>query len=216
MEYQEWSETAKQTLFCPGIPGAGKTILTSIVVDELFARFQDDGHVGIAYLYCNFRRQADQKVEDLLASVLRQLSQGCASVPGSVRDLYNEHKDRRRPSLTELSKALQTVANLYSKTFVVIDALDECQMIDGNRAKFLAEIFTLHTTCGSNIFATSRFILDITKGFSESVSLEIRAHPEDVRRYIEGNTSHLPSFIRRNPELREEITTKIVKAVDGM
>jgi hypothetical protein len=63
-EYQQWTETAKQTLFCPGIPGAGKTILTSIVVDDLHARFRDDAHVGIAYLYLNFRRQADQKVED--------------------------------------------------------------------------------------------------------------------------------------------------------
>jgi hypothetical protein len=32
-EYQTWVETNKQTLFCPGIPGAGKTILTSIVVE---------------------------------------------------------------------------------------------------------------------------------------------------------------------------------------
>ena len=33
-EYQTWLKTSKQTLFCPGIPGAGKTILTSIVIDR--------------------------------------------------------------------------------------------------------------------------------------------------------------------------------------
>lgn len=34
-EYQDWLSTDKQTLFCPGIPGAGKTILTAIVVENL-------------------------------------------------------------------------------------------------------------------------------------------------------------------------------------
>src|SRR6267154_535868 len=38
IEYQSWRERKKQTLFCPGIPGAGKTILTSIVVEELTTR----------------------------------------------------------------------------------------------------------------------------------------------------------------------------------
>ena len=38
-EFQAWLEADHQTLFCPGIPGAGKTILTSIVVEELTTRF---------------------------------------------------------------------------------------------------------------------------------------------------------------------------------
>jgi hypothetical protein len=54
-EYQDWLGTSKQILFCPGIPGAGKTIITAIVVDDLFKRFYNDAAVGIAYIYCNFR-----------------------------------------------------------------------------------------------------------------------------------------------------------------
>ena len=63
-------------LFCPGIPGAGKTILTSIVVDDLTTRFSNDPSVGIAYVYCNFRRRDEQKAEELFASLLKQLMQG--------------------------------------------------------------------------------------------------------------------------------------------
>jgi DNA replication protein DnaC len=37
-DFQEWMKTGK-TLFCPGIPGAGKTILTSVVLKELNTRF---------------------------------------------------------------------------------------------------------------------------------------------------------------------------------
>ncbi|KAL2014011.1 hypothetical protein VTN00DRAFT_1536 [Thermoascus crustaceus] len=72
--FQKWlNDQSKRTLFCPGIPGAGKTILTSIVVDYLWKTFQDDATVGIAYLYCNFRQRHEQTLEDLLASVLKQL-----------------------------------------------------------------------------------------------------------------------------------------------
>ncbi len=215
-EYQQWTETAEQTLFCPGIPGAGKTILTSIVVDDLNTRFRDDVNVGIAYLYCNFRRQADQKVEDLLSSLIRQLSQDQPSLPECVKILYDKHRGRTRPSLEELSRALQTVANLFSRVFIAVDALDECRLSDGSRSKFLTEIFALQRETGANIFATSRFIPEITERFKDNVSLEIRAHPGDVQRYIEGNMAHMPSWVTRSPDLSKEITAKIVQAVDGM
>jgi hypothetical protein len=74
VKFQTWLETDRQTLFCPGIPGAGKTILTSIVVEKLTTRFNDDKSIGIAYLYCNVRRQDQQKICDLLASLLKQLA----------------------------------------------------------------------------------------------------------------------------------------------
>jgi hypothetical protein len=73
-EFQTWLEKDKQTLFCPGIPGAGKTILTSIVIDGLNTRFQSNTNVGIAYIYYNFRQQDEQKSEDLLAILLKQLT----------------------------------------------------------------------------------------------------------------------------------------------
>ncbi|KFY79384.1 hypothetical protein V499_01625 [Pseudogymnoascus sp. VKM F-103] len=55
-KFQTWVNTNQLVLFCPGIPRAGKTILTSIVVNYLYANFQKDTNIGIAYLYCNFRR----------------------------------------------------------------------------------------------------------------------------------------------------------------
>ena len=54
-EFQQWQKGEKHILFCPGIPGAGKTITTSIVVDYLLKLHRNDGTVGIAFLYCNFQ-----------------------------------------------------------------------------------------------------------------------------------------------------------------
>jgi Cdc6-like AAA superfamily ATPase len=216
-EFQAWVGTDKQTLFCPGIPGVGKTILTSIVVDELTTRFFKDPTIGIAYIYCNFRRQETQKIDDLLASLLKQLAESQPSARGMVKDLYNRHKTKQtRPSLDEVSRSLQAVTELHSQVFIIVDALDECQISNSCRPKFLSSIFDLQAKTSAKLFATSRPLLDIEKELKGCLSLEILASDEDVRRYLNGNMSQLPKFVLRKPELQEEITTKIVKAVEGM
>lgn len=214
-EFQAWLETDKQTLFCPGIPGAGKTILTSIIVEELNTRFYSDQDIGIAYLYCNFRRKDEQKVQDLLASILKQLSEDRSSLPDSVKFLYDKYREKQtRPSVDEISKTLQSVASIYSRIIIIIDALDECQVSDRCRKTFLEEIFSLQAKTEAKLFATSRFIPDITEKFNGSITLEIRAHDDDVRQYLDGRISQ--SGLNLLETYREEIKNEITKAVDGM
>jgi len=216
-EFQEWLDAEKQTLFCDGMPGAGKTMLTSIVVDELTYRFRDNRTVGIAYLYCNFRRTQEQKSEDLVASLLKQFSQVLPTVPESVKSLYDRHKARRsRPTFEELSDTLRSVLGGYHRAFVIVDALDECQTTDSCRQRFLQGMLDLVGATQVNLFATSRSIPEIVEKFREATRLEIRASPEDVRKYVDGSIYQLPSFVGRNPELKEEVITAIIKAVDGM
>jgi hypothetical protein len=216
-EFQEWLELQKETLFCPGIPGAGKTIITAIVISELNARFQNDPDVGIAYLYCDFRQQDEQKAEDLLASLLKQLSQKLPSMPDSVEALYNDHKHKRtRPSINEISGALHSVAAMYSKVFIAVDALDECQDSNGCRQRFLSDVLSLQAKTGANLFMTSRAIPEVTAMFEDARSIEIRANKEDVGKYLDSHMSLLPRFVVRNPEFQEEIKSEIIELVDGM
>ena len=216
-EFKAWKESNNQTLFCPGIPGAGKTILTSIVINYLSSRFHNDSKTGIAYIYCNFRRKDEQKVDDLLSSLLKQLAESQSSLPGSVKDLYDQHKPKRtRSSLDEILRVLRSVATMYSRVFVIVDALDECQVSDNCRARFLSELFSLQTQHRVNIFATSRLIPEIINQFKGSMSLEIRASSEDVERYLEGHVDQLPYFVQENRQLQKEIRTGISEAVDGM
>ena len=217
MEFHEWLKTSKQTLFCPGIPGAGKTILTSAVIECLEEKFKGDATVGIAYIYCNFRRQAEQEADNLIASLLKQLSQEQAFLLKNLQDLYDRHITKQtRPSLEEMSRIIQTASTAYSRIFFIVDALDECQSAHGCRTRFLSEIFNLQAKCGINIFATSRFIPDITEKFEGSPCLEIRASEHDVQRYIDGHISYLPSFVQSDVGLQQEIKTDIIQLVNGM
>ena len=216
-KFQAWLKTSKQTLFCPGIPGAGKTILTAVVINDLTAQLYNDPTIGIAYIYCNFRQQDEQKPEDLLASILKQLTQGRSSLPDSLKSLYDKHKKHRtRPLLDEISKTLNSVTALYAQVFIIIDALDECQTCNGYRQRFISEIFDLQTRTGANLFVTSRLIPEITDMFESSLPLEIRASDQDVRRYLDGCISRLPKCVSKNSDLQERIKATIVKTVDGM
>ena len=216
-EFKTWIGTKKQTLFCPGIPGAGKTILTSTVVDDLSRRFQGDTNAVIAYVYCNFKRQIEQTLEDLLASLLKQMAQGRFSLPESIKSLYHHYKPKNaQPSVDDISKVLQSVAAKYSRVFILVDALDECRISDGCQANLLSHISELQTKCGVNLFATSRFIPDITERFKGDLILEIRANKQDVQRYVKGHIDELPRFVRRDLDLQQEISSEIVQAIDGM
>jgi len=192
-------------------------MITSIIVGHLYNLFQNDGSVGIAYLYCNFRRQQEQKPADLFASLLKQLVQEQPSVPESIKRLYICHKDRRtRPLSDEILKVLLSVIRDYSRTFIIIDALDECQVSNGVRRILLSEIFNLQAKTAVSLFATSRFIPEIERDFERGLSLEVRASNEDVQRYLDSHMLQLPSFVSTNLDLKEEIKTAIVNAVDGM
>lgn len=216
-EYREWREGSKRTLFCQGIPGAGKTILASVIIEDLISNMQHDTNVGIAFIYCNFRLHDQQKDDDLLISLLKQLSEQRQALPDCVEALFTRHNTRHtRPLSNEISRNLQSVAAMYSKVFIIVDALDECQVTDGSRKRLLTEIFNLQTNCKVSFLATSRPIPNITDNFTEDTRLEIRATKEDLRRYLEGQSSLLPSCVRRNPQLEEEVMVAILQAVEGM
>ncbi|RFU24977.1 hypothetical protein B7463_g11364, partial [Scytalidium lignicola] len=216
-EYQTWLNANGQILFCPGIPGAGKTMLTSIVINDIHDRFRNDSTVGIAYIYCNFQRQEEQKIESLLANLLKQLVGSQASLPGSVRDLYSYHSTKRtRPSLDEILKTIQSITATFSKVIIVIDALDECQVLDSCRWRLLSALFNLQEGYRVNVFATSRFIPEIVDQFKSHVSLEIQASNEDIEKYIDNHIGQLPHFVQEHRQLQDEIKTGISGAASGM
>jgi hypothetical protein len=215
-KFNTWLNQRSRTLFCSGIPGAGKTILTSIVVDHLFLRFRDNADIGIACLYCNFRQQQQQRPEDLLLSILKQWLQKRPSVPENIRTLYEFHeRQRTRPPLAAILEALIYVAALYSQTFIIADALDECNDLDNNRQKFLSAILDIQRKTDTNIFVTSRINHTIAKFFEDALCLEIRANTDDIKSYIDGQMSLLQSDIL-DEDLRERIRRDVLKSVDGM
>lgn len=216
-EYQSWLSREETVLFCPGIPGAGKTILTSVVIDDLIERFHNDPETGIAYIYFNAQRQVEQTLTNLVESLLKQLAEGQTSMPVVVKDLFERHqKQRTRPQLNEYLQAINSVVEMFSKVFIVLDALDECQEAGGCRESFISEVFKLQQNSRASIFATSRFVPAITNRFGRATSLQIRAKKEDLHVYINRFLERRPRLSRKGSTLCKEVKEGILNTVDGM
>jgi AAA domain len=173
-------EGKRKTLFCHGIPGAGKTMIASIAINHLKASFSDD-NTGRAYLYCIYKSQDNQKADDLLASLLGQLVARQSMVPESIRQLYDDHRrkgENSRLSQNEIREGLHNTIKTYSRIFIVIDALDECET-DGIRKELLSEIYKLQEGSDTRLMVTFRPSVDLERP-SGVTELEIRAHKENI------------------------------------
>ncbi|PKY07006.1 purine and uridine phosphorylase, partial [Aspergillus campestris IBT 28561] len=214
-QFRSWVD-GSQILFCPGLPGAGKTVMTSIVVDHLQQQFLDTPAVGIAYFFCNFSQQSIITEDTFMACLLKQLVQSMPQIPGAIREYFARYREnkRRRPQLDDIYQWVNLVASQLSRIYIMIDALDECEA--EVRTSILSQIFDLQSNCRLSLFATSRLVPDITSQFEQYPWLEIRAHPDDVKSYLSGQIAKLRPFVRKDANLRELIIESIAKAIDGM
>ncbi|KAJ5159576.1 uncharacterized protein N7482_006580 [Penicillium canariense] len=219
--FQQWIEQSQhtvkdqRTLFCPGIPGAGKTLLASTIVDELQRRFGPDRSIGLSFFYCDFRERVT--LEAILGCLLKQLVHRLPVIPEPLEDLYDDHLETKtRASLGELIELLGVAASRLSKTFIVVDALDECRLSSGTLMTLLDNIFGLQKSHNVGFLATSRDYPDIAVKFHRNPCVKIRADPGDIERFLRGQMNILPNFVQQRVDLQEEIILHISQAVDGM
>jgi hypothetical protein len=210
--YQKWRTLEKSILFCPGIPGAGKTTLTSIIVADLWEMYHNEADVAIAFYYCNFRRQIEQTLVNVFSSILKQLVEKRPAVSNTIREFYNRFdKGDRRPLWDDLLPIIRVEGASFSRVLILVDALDECQ----GYSELTSELFDLQQHCNLNLLATSRFIPDILTRYEGAATLDIYATTEDVQRYLEAHIHRLPRFVARNSMLQEEIKTRVAASVEG-
>jgi Cdc6-like AAA superfamily ATPase len=215
-QFQTWVNTPGKVLFCAGVLGSGKTILTSAVVDHLQSQFQKDLNIGIAFVYCSNRRQQEHTAKDLLASLLQQLCQRIPSLPEAVKALVHQYSDSNKdqPSVEEVCRMLESVIPLYHRVFIMVDGLDECPATDQCRDDLVLQLLNLNAHCGISIFVTSKPVLEGIERFSRAMFRGVDATLEDVEEYLD---YHLRSliFFQRNLELHAEVKKAILAVFDG-
>lgn len=215
--FQQWVGGEEKILFCPGIPGAGKTVLSSIIIDHLEQVFPNQDEIGIAYLFCNYRQQ--HTLVELYSALLRQAVQRKPSIPESIRSFYQNYSLKgSRPSEDEVFGELRSVLSSCTRAFVIIDALDECPISDGGRSvrhPFIRQLVRLQDE-GFKILATSRPDQEIAVYFEGVTSLEIQASTEDIQHYVDMRLGDLPLFVRKRPNLQHVIKDTITELAKEM
>lgn len=82
--------------FCLEIPGAGKSMLTSILVEHQLKLYRGSIYgyfVGVAYIYCDYQTKGSWKPGSLLASFLMQFCCAVSPLPEALGRLYNKHME---------------------------------------------------------------------------------------------------------------------------
>lgn len=187
--FGNWEASSKQTLFCEGIPGAGKTIQSAIVIDYLQSKFHHQSDdVGIAFIFCNYQPQQKQRPEVLLLSLCKQLiSSRSGNVPSSILELYQQLlKKESRPTVQQAYSVLEWISNHYTRLYIVLDALDEYYESDATgHGIFISHILKLQSNTSMNIFATSRHNHKIASLFNQVTSIEILATATDIMSFVD-------------------------------
>ncbi|KAI9755847.1 MAG: hypothetical protein M4579_004129 [Chaenotheca gracillima] len=179
----------------------------------------DTNNIFIAWIYCSYKEKSEQTAANLIGSLLKQHVERRGFVPDTVSNFYNGHeKNRTRPNHAELVKILRSEIEHYSKIFLVVDALDECQDDnEGTRSILINELRSLPGDL-SILFTTRHqgLIPPISNGVNR---IEIKAIEQDVSRYVQGrikNEKRLRTSLGDDPSLRQDIVDGIVKNVDGI
>jgi hypothetical protein len=140
------------------------------------------------------------------------------TLPDNIKSFYKCHHGRGiRPNLNEYMTVLRAEIGLYSKVYIVVDALDECSEEDCTRKDLLQLLRYLSKTV--NLLVTSRNIASIARDFEGVNCLNIHANEHDIRKYVEARIPHEPRLARHinlRPRLKEKIMNKIIMNVKGM
>ena len=123
---------------------------------------------------------------------------------------------RRRPDLEELKMLLVTLCNERERTYVVVDALDECDAIHERRL-FLPLLQSLPYG-STRLFVTSRpNHEDIYHVFDVASQITITAPEPEIKRFVTEKMEERKEFIERvTPELKNQIISTICTQASGM
>jgi hypothetical protein len=169
--------------------------------------------VGIAFVYCDINAQSEQTTHTLLASITRQLVE---QKPALLR-LVKNTRDKQNPklnsaTLTNCIDLLTLIVRELDRTFVVVDALDECAEQDDkrclNRESFVKALLDLPF----QLFITSRNLEAIFSLLEHATRLDIRSHYEDIKLYVDWRIRNSP-LLMTNIDKKEANRNMVVDTV---
>ncbi|KAF7535702.1 hypothetical protein G7054_g5189 [Neopestalotiopsis clavispora] len=218
--YQEWKTQPNSFLWLHGIPGCGKTVLTSTIIGDLRAS-PNCAHL-FYYFYFDFTDNRKQTFENCIRSLLSQMYHTSVRGREEVDALYEFcNKGKDQPSSSSLQKVFASIIR-SGETWIILDALDECKVRDS----------LLRWLCGLrnkevkiHIIATSRREQDIEVTMKqlccsqrEKIAIDSDLLEADIKSYVHEIIEKDVDFDtwKSMPKVREEIETSLVGKAHGM
>ncbi|KAK5747555.1 hypothetical protein LTR17_000198 [Elasticomyces elasticus] len=213
-----WMSGEVKAVYCPGPPGAGKSVMASLLVHHLQGEHLHSREHAVVKLYCDHTKQDLQDSVYFFSSILRQLLSRMSeldAVPHEALEWHKKHARRgTRSTEAEIKDVLRTVTDKFAIIHIVIDALDECD--SSSRSRLLSSKTGLRSLNSVHMLATSRDHQEIASLLTPCPIVNIRAADDDVEAYLQDHLDRLPTFVRRDGDLVTRICTKVQFAADGL
>lgn len=212
---------SRQHLWLYGIPGCGKTVLSSTIIEHLRQNRKDSSHIVLDFFF-DFSDARKQSVDQLIRSLVAQLYSRHEHSRKELNILLSKCGGRQQPTTESLFATLQGMMRSAKKVQIVIDALDECQ----TRKDLLSWLQKLASSGDRNIYllATSQREQELESGLasrgSENSFIPIQQDPvdSDICACVHGVLRGENEFQRwrKQPKVLEEIETGLMKKAHGM
>ncbi|KAI1178313.1 hypothetical protein F4777DRAFT_576118 [Nemania sp. FL0916] len=223
--YSTWKSKNNSFLWLYGMPGCGKTVLTSSILNDL--KQDTKCSPGLVYFYFSFSDTSKQYLEGAVRSLVYQLYRVSEATRQCLNSLYDTFgTSRQQPSLSTLCATFTTMVQKAGEVWIILDALDECSMRNAQRSEdLLSWIQSLQNSqLNIHLLVTSRPEHDIKsaiKSFSHSqerISLQSNLIEDDIRSYIETTVKKNSGLERwqSRPDVQREIEAALIKKADGM
>lgn len=138
----------------------------------------------VAYVYCDYEEHENQSAEKMVASLLKQIASADHEIPEPLKRLHQKFKVQgRTPQQRDLEQTFSSTCENYTRVYIVIDALDEC---DSRYKKALVEFLEyIRHKQSVKILVTSRsYPESIMKYFKAACKISVGAHEADLKKYI--------------------------------
>ncbi|KAM4067399.1 ankyrin repeats (3 copies) domain-containing protein [Hirsutella rhossiliensis] len=214
--FQNWVHgTQQSTLWCPGNPGAGKTVMMSAAICYVEANTQGS-NASIAHVYCNYKDRRTHDVSTIWSSIIRQFAEQCDPFPAEVHAFRNEFiRKRSDPVEDDLLSLVRDLSKRFNKAFVFIDALDECP--GESRNAFILSAAKVESIL--RLFITSRPSVELDETFSNLRRIEVAAQADDIRSYLEhrlNTNANIRALSVQDPRLKSTILQRLLEQANGM
>jgi hypothetical protein len=216
-EWKSWINGQKRSVWIHGIPGAGKTVLASHLIEHIRTEQKTappTRKVASVYYYCYFGHNQNEAYP-LLKWTIGRLSRDLELVPPLLHDLW---RDGSEPGLADLLKVLETIVQGYHRVYIVVDAIDE-SMPRHDLLRALRDLATDPRFQNISILATSREYIDIEGmmlEFSAPVSMNNPLLVEDIKRYIQSRLCSHPKMRRWPGPIQQDIVAVLSEKARGM
>ncbi|KAL5344963.1 hypothetical protein ACLOAV_009916 [Pseudogymnoascus australis] len=221
--YSKWKRNASSFIWLYGIPGCGKTILSSTVTQDILLHCANDPGKVVAYFYFDFTDVDKQKSELMVRSLISQLSEQCITMPLGLEALYSaSDKGNRQPYLDALMNVLQQMLQEFPQSYLILDALDECA--DRPELLSILEQMARWQLEKLRVLVTSRQLGDIKSSLVDIVNrerticLQSQLVDKDIQAYVRQRLSDDKGLKKwqKDAEIRREIETTLTKGSCGM